>query len=64
MIKTWAEAAAMQSFSFNPNSLDNELSQLKTCYTNQGWQGFNDALQKSDNLSAIKSQYLTVTSQK
>lgn len=63
VISTWAEKAAMQSFNFNPASVDQELNDLKLCYTDQGWQGFNDALQKSGNIDAIKTQHLTVSSQ-
>ena len=39
------------------------MGSLKNCYTDQGWQGFNEALQKSGNITAIKSQNLTVSSQ-
>ncbi|NSL17842.1 DotI/IcmL/TraM family protein [Tatlockia micdadei] len=58
----WAEKAAEQSFDFDYNTMDSQLAALKSCYTEQGWQGFNDALQKSGNLNAIKSQQLTVSS--
>lgn len=63
VISTWAEKAAMQSFSFNPATVDQEMNDLKLCYTDQGWQGFSDALQKSGNIDAIKTQHLTVSSQ-
>ena len=63
VISTWAGKAAVQSFDFNPATLDEQLTQLKACYTEQGWQGFNEALQKSGNIDAIKSQHLTVSSQ-
>lgn len=63
VVSTWAEKAAMQSFSFNPAAVDQEMNELKLCYTDQGWQGFNDALQKSGNIEAIKTQHLTVSSQ-
>ena len=63
IISTWAEKAAVQSFAFNPATIDEELASLKACYTDQGWQGFNDALKKSGNIDAIKSQHLTVNSQ-
>jgi len=62
-ISTWVKKASVQSFDFNPASIDEELEALKSCYTDQGWQGFNDALQKSGNINAIKSQHLTVSSQ-
>jgi hypothetical protein len=63
VLSTWAKKAAVQSFEFNPTTIDQELDELKTCYTDQGWQGFNDALQKSGNINAIKTQKLTVSSQ-
>lgn len=63
VISTWAKIAAVQSFDFNPATLDEQLTQLKACFTEQGWQGFNEALQKSGNIDAIKSQHLTVSSQ-
>lgn len=62
LIKQWSEKAAQLAFSFDFNSIDNQLIQLKNCFTDQGWQSFNDALQKSGNLAAIKSQQLTVSS--
>ena len=63
VLSTWATKAAVQSFEFNPASIDQELVDLKSCYTDPGWQGFNDALQKSGNIAAIKNQHLTVSSQ-
>lgn len=62
-ILTWAEHATVQAFEFNPATIDAQLSQLKACFTDQGYQGFNDALQKSGNINAIKSQLLNVSSQ-
>ena len=63
IISTWAGKAAVQSFQFNPTTIDQELTDLKSCYTDPGWQGFNDALKKSGNIEAIKGQHLTVSSQ-
>jgi hypothetical protein len=63
LVSTWAEKATIQSFDFSPTALDDQLVKLKNCFTDQGWQGFNDALQKSGNVNAIKSQNLTVSSQ-
>ncbi len=63
VISTWAKKASVQSFEFSPSTIDQELVALKSCYTEQGWQGFNDALQKSGNINAIKSQHLSVNSQ-
>lgn len=62
VVLKWAQNAAEQSFEFDFNSIDNQLGILKTCFTDQGWQGFNDALQKSGNLNAIKTEKLMVSS--
>ena len=63
LIEKWAGQAAVQSFTFDHNHIDGELTALKACYTEQGWQGFTDALNKSGNLNAIKSNQLVVSSQ-
>ena len=42
--------------------MDTQLEKLKPCFTDQGWQGFHDALDKSGNINAIKTQNVTVTS--
>lgn len=63
LVMKWAEKAVSQAFDFNPNNLDSQLQKLQPCFTEQGWTGFNTALQKSGNLEAIKSQKLTVSSQ-
>lgn len=63
MITAWAEKAAMQSFTFAPTTIQNQLEMLKACYTEQGWKGFNDALQKSGNIDSIKNQQLNVSAQ-
>jgi Type-IV b secretion system, inner-membrane complex component len=60
IVLKWAAKAAEQSFNYDYNSLDKQLADLKACYTDQGWQGFKEALQKSGNLDAIKSQQLIV----
>jgi hypothetical protein len=63
VITQWAEKAALQSFSFTPGSIDTQLETLKSCYTEQGWKGFSEALQKSGNVDSIKTQSLNVSSQ-
>jgi len=63
LITTWAEKATLQSFSFAPTTIQNQLDALKPCYTDTGWKGFNDALQKSGNIESIKAQQLNVSSQ-
>lgn len=61
IILPWAEKATQQSFDFKYDAIDKQLTALKACYTDQGWQSFNDALQKSGNITAITSQKLTVS---
>ena len=62
IVTQWAEKATQQSFDFENESIDKQLAALKACFTDQGWQSFNDALLKSGNLNAIKSQKLAVSS--
>lgn len=61
-VLTWSENAVTQAFSFDPATLDVQMQKLQACFTEQGWTGFNTALQKSGNIEAIKSQKLIVTS--
>ncbi|CAM2994026.1 IcmL-like protein [Legionella steigerwaltii] len=58
----WAENAAIQSFDFNSASIDTQLEKLKSCYTAKGWEHFKNALDKSGNIEAIKSQNLIMSS--
>lgn len=62
VITKWAQKAAEQSFDYDYSKIDQQLTTLKSCYTDQGWQSFYDALQKSGNLTAIKTQKLMVNS--
>lgn len=62
LVLKWAEKATTQSFEFHYNTLKEQLTALKTCYTDPGWVGFNEALQKSGNLNAIQTQQLEVNS--
>jgi hypothetical protein len=63
VVLNWAQKAVIQSFSFDANSIDEQMQKLQPCFTEQGWSGFSSALQKSGNIEAIKSQKLSVTSQ-
>lgn len=63
IVKTWTKHATQKSFDFSAQTLDKQMDELKACYTTQGWKGFNEALEQSGNLNAIKSQNLTVSSQ-
>lgn len=62
VIVQWAEKATQQSFDFDHVNMTQQLSALKSCYTDQGWESFNEALQKSGNVNAIQSQKLVVSS--
>lgn len=63
LVMTWSEKATTQAFDFTPETIDAQMLKLKNCFTEQGWTGFNTALQKSGNIDAIKAQHLTVSSQ-
>ncbi|VEG92416.1 DotI/IcmL family type IV secretion protein [Legionella spiritensis] len=60
VIQTWAAKATEQSFDFDYNKINEQLSGLKSCFTEQGWKSFNDALQSSGNLKVIQSEKLMV----
>lgn len=61
LVLTWGENAVKQSFDLNPSTLDQQLQDLKECFTDEGWQSYSEALQKSGNINSIRSQQLTVT---
>ena len=63
LVLKWSETAVTQAFDFDAVNLDKQIQKLKACFTEQGWVGFNSALQKSGNLEAIKTQSLNVSSQ-
>lgn len=62
LIIKWAEQAATQSFNFNSVSVETQLQKLESCYTAKGWESFKNALDKSGNIAAIKSQKLIMSS--
>ena len=62
LLKSWTEKATVQAFDFTPATVDTQVQQLQPCFTDQGWTGFNAAMQKSGNIEAIKTQNLTVSS--
>ncbi|MCL9682775.1 DotI/IcmL family type IV secretion protein [Legionella maioricensis] len=63
LVLTWAKKATAQSFDFNSSSIDTQLQELQSCYTEKGWNEFKTALQKSGNIEAIKIQKLVVNSE-
>jgi len=62
LVLTWAKNAAKQSFNFDHKQITQQITNLQKCYTEQGWKGYSDALEKSGNLTAIKNQNLNVSS--
>lgn len=64
IISTFVENATIQAFTFSPTTIDAQMSELKKCFTDQGWKGFDNALQKSGNLESIKKHQLNVSSHK
>ncbi len=62
-LSLWAQYAALKSFDYSFDKMDTQLQGLKSCFTEQGWTGFNEALKQSGNLTTIKTQQLTVSSQ-
>lgn len=62
LVIQWSEKAAMQSFTYNSTDIDNKLQELKNCFTDQGYNSYTDALTKSGNVEAIKTQQLNVSS--
>lgn len=62
LVQKWSGNATVKAFDFDFKVIDDQLKSLKPCFTEQGWQSFNDALQKSGNLKAIKSEKLMVSS--
>lgn len=62
LVLNWSQKAVMQTFTFDPAALDIQMQKLQPCFTEQGWIGFNTAIQKSGNIEAIKSQKLNVSS--
>lgn len=58
----WSEKAAVQTFSYTSENIDDKIKDLKNCFTDQGFTGYTDALSKSGNVEAIKNQKLSVSS--
>lgn len=63
LVSAWSEKAVEQSFNYSSLDIDSKLLELKSCFTDQGWLGYNDAITQSGNIKAVKEQKLTVSSQ-
>lgn len=62
VILQWTEKALTQSFDFDYTKINEQLENLKACFTKEGFEGFNEALKKSGNLNTIKQQKIVSTS--
>ncbi|HBD9221923.1 TPA: DotI/IcmL family type IV secretion protein [Legionella pneumophila] len=60
IILNWAEYATILSFNFNFASIEDQLNQLHSCYTEKGWGQMQNALHKSNNIETIKAEKLKV----
>ncbi|MCE0722567.1 MULTISPECIES: DotI/IcmL family type IV secretion protein [Legionella] len=63
IILAWAEHAAIKSFNFDSQSIDEQLKKLQSCYTQQGWDKFINAFEKSGNIKTFKTRKLSAISQ-
>ncbi len=63
VVSIWAQNATKQFFDLNFSNIDSQVSSLKACFTEQGWQSFSSALLQSGNINAIKTQNLMVIGQ-
>ncbi|HAT8226601.1 TPA: type IV secretion protein IcmL, partial [Legionella pneumophila] len=60
IILNWAEYATILSFNLNFASIESQLNQLHSCYTEKGWGQLQNALRKSNNIETIKAEKLAV----
>ncbi|HAU1151102.1 TPA: type IV secretion protein IcmL [Legionella pneumophila] len=60
IILNWAEYATILSFNLNFVSIESQLNQLHSCYTEKGWGQLQNALRKSNNIETIKAEKLAV----
>ncbi|HIG0328527.1 TPA: DotI/IcmL family type IV secretion protein [Legionella pneumophila] len=60
IILNWAEYATILSFNLNFASIESQLNQLHSCYTEKGWEQLQKALRKSNNIETIKAEKLAV----
>lgn len=60
-VLSWASSAAVAAYSYNFVNYQKELQAASNFFTPTGWQSFIDALQISNNLSAIRSKKLIVS---
>lgn len=62
-IKKWAAFISKKMFTLPFNNTEVYLGNFKTCFSADGWQEFNRALQQSGNISLIKAKQYVSSSQ-
>lgn len=60
-VLAWASQAAVESYSYDAISYKSQFSKLKTKFTENGWNNFKDALDKSGNLDAVINNEVVVS---
>lgn len=60
-LMVWARNAAIASYTFAPQSINNNLSNCAYYYTPEGWQNYYSALKASHNLDVIRDKHYTVS---
>lgn len=57
----WAEAVALEAFTYNYQNYQKHLEKLSESFTAQGWQSYTKALKESNNLDSVIKQQINVT---
>ena len=57
----WSSFAAKSAYQFDFENQALQFDLLKSCFTNNGWKSFEEALEQSNNLQVIKSEKLSVS---
>jgi hypothetical protein len=55
LITKWAENATLQAFDYDFNTVDKSLDSLKSCFTDEGWASYSEALKKIWQYRGCKS---------
>ncbi len=60
-LQAWASYASAASFTYDYQNYKDDFTKLQSCFTNNGWQSFHQALTKSGNLIVIDKEKLSVS---
>lgn len=60
-VLAWASEVAVSSYTYNALSYTKQFANLKTKFTNDGWNNFEDALKKSGNLNEVINNGVVVS---